>query len=495
MSARLQLESVVRVFGTTRAADGVSFAVGAGEIVGFVGHNGAGKSTVSKIIAGSDNGYSGTVRIEGEEVRLKSPQDAMSKGIGLVPQRLAVVETLTVRDNLTLGQGSIGEPRRSSSEAIAAVARDLGIEQLLGRRVGTLRPGMQRLVMIGRVLLHEPRLLILDEPTAAFSIAEVERLFEIVRRMRAGGISVIFVSHRLDEVLELSDRVVAMSRGAVIADRPAAELSKPELVDLIAGRHVEHLTKGEPVADASVPEGGLRLNGVSVAPSLHDIEIEVGRGEIVGITGLVGSGRTGLLNALWGVGNKLSGDVTIDGKPFRPSDPRSAIRRGIAYLPENRASNSLFGTMTSIQNVTLPAVRRFRLGALPWVNRRRESEEVADLFERLSVQPQDAALRRIAELSGGNQQKSLIARWLLLDLDVYLLDEPTEGVDVAGRQEIYGVMRRLAEEGKSVLVSSSDVEEVVDQCSRVYVMREGTIAGVLTGSDLTLETVSRSCIA
>lgn len=489
---RLDLRDIVRVFGATRAVDGASFTVGRGEIVGLVGHNGAGKSTVSKIVAGTDGGYSGTMLLDGEEVHLRSPQDAMQKGVGLVPQRLAVVDTLTVQQNMTLGLHS-----RTSEEDIRRVAAELSIEDLLDRKVGTLRPSMQRLVMIARTLLREPGLLILDEPTAAFSIAEVERLFAIVRRLREAGLGIIFVSHRLEEVLEISDRVIAMSRGRMIADKPAASLSKSELVDLIAGRHIDNLDSaadgaaaGEPPADVA-----LELRGVSVAPRLHDIDIVVGKGEIVGITGLVGSGRSGLLNALWGVGNSIGGSVSVGGEPFRPTTPRAAMRRGIAYLPENRARNSLFGTMSSVQNVTLPAVRRFSRSPLPWVDRRREAREVERLFAQLSVQPEDAARRPVSALSGGNQQKALIARWLMLDLDVYLLDEPTEGVDVSGREEIYRVMADLAAAGKGVLVSSSDVEELVDRCSRIYVMREGTIGAVMTAGELTVESVGRACIA
>lgn len=489
---RLELRDLVRVFGATRAVDHASFSVGTGEIVGLVGHNGAGKSTVSKIVAGSDSSYEGQMLVDGAEVRFRSPHEAMAAGVGLVPQRLAVVDSLSVRHNMTLGQH-----RNSSEEEIAKVSAELGIADLLDRKVGSLRPSVQRLVMIARTLIREPKVLILDEPTAAFSIAEVERLFEIARRLRANGLGIIFVSHRLEEVLSLSDRVVAMSRGKVIADKPAGELSKGELVDLIAGRHVEHVdTASARGRGGDEPtEVALSLSDVRVAPNLHGIDLEVGRGEIVGITGLVGSGRTGLLNALWGVGSQLSGTVMINGERFEPSTPRSAMGRGVAYLPEHRARNSLFATMSSTQNVTLPAVRRFRRPGTPLVDRRKESRAVNELFKRLSVQPADAASRRIGGLSGGNQQKGLVARWLLLDLDIYLLDEPTEGVDVGGRQEIYDVMRELAEQGKSILISSSDVEEVVDQCSRVYVMREGTIAQVLTSSEATLDRVSRACIA
>jgi ABC-type sugar transport system ATPase subunit len=500
---RLELRDITKEYPGIRALGGVSLQVAPGEIVGLVGHNGAGKSTLSKVIAGLERADTGEMAIDGEAVAPHSAQDAIGMGVGLVPQRLAVVPSLSVRDNLTLG---LRVHRRRAGGAdtgpsVDDVAAQLGIEDILDKRADRLRPAAQRLVSIGRTLLRSPRLLILDEPSAAFSSAEVERLFEIVHRLRDHGIAVIYVSHRLDEVLALVDRVVAMAQGVVIANLPATGLGKGRLADLIAGRHVEALAEAigrrpsaTPGGDDGVP--ALRCAGVEVAPKLRGIDLELRRGEIIGLTGLVGSGRTSLLNALWGVAGKVTaGTVEVAGEPFSPSSPRAAIRRGIAYVPENRARNSLVQNLTVTENVTLPAVRSYRRGRLPLVSRRRERAAVRQMTERLTVHPPDAGSRAIGTLSGGNQQKAIIARWLLLDVDVFLFDEPTEGVDVGGREDIYGTLRALAADGKSVLVSSSDVEEVVEQCSRVLIMREGAIAEVIEGDALTVDRVSRACIA
>jgi ABC-type sugar transport system ATPase subunit len=497
---RLRLSGIGKDYTGVRALDDVSFAIAPGEIVGLVGHNGAGKSTVSKILAGLERPTHGTVEIDGAAVSPRNAQEAVRDGVGLVPQRLAVVPTLTVRENMTLGLRS-GRAGGSTRDHVRTTAASLGIEDLLDRRASTLGPAGQRLVMIARTLLRRPQLLILDEPSAAFSTTEVTRLFAIVRALRDSGISLVYVSHRLDEVLEISDRVVAFSQGRVIGDLPTASLAKHELADLIAGRHVEHVDR-EDVRGGPSPSGtqpartaALELRGVSIAPKLHDVDLRIAPGEIVGLTGLVGSGRTTLLNALWGVGTPItSGTVEVGGAPFRPGTPRQAIRAKLAYVPENRAQNSLVATMTVAQNVTLPGLRRHRSrGGL--TARRREHAAAGPVLDRLRIQPPDAIGRPISTLSGGNQQKAIIARWLLMDVDVFLFDEPTEGVDIGGREDIYRMLRELAKEGKSVLVSSSDVEEVVDTCDRVLVLRDGTIAEQLSGADQTVERVNRACIS
>jgi len=497
---RLEVRDLTKDYIGVRALDAVSLTVEPGEIVGLVGHNGAGKSTLSKILAGLERASDGDLAVDGVPVSPRSAGEAVRAGIGLVPQRLAVIGTLTVRQNMLLGlrahrRAGGGDPAARLEE----IAGELGIAGLLSRRADRIGPATQRLLMIARTLLREPKLLILDEPSAAFSAAEVERLFAIVRRLRERGIAVIYVSHRLEEVLALSDRVVAFAQGRVIADRPAATLDKAALADLIAGRHVEHVSTGSAPAAAPARRDGvpaLVCRDVTVAPKLRRIDLEVGAGEVVGLTGLVGSGRTTLLNALWGVAAPITdGEVLVAGEPFTPSRPRAAMARRVAYVPENRARNSLVASMSVLQNVTLPTVRRYRSRVRPLLGRRPEREAVAPLLERLRVRPAGALQRPISALSGGNQQKAIIARWLLIDVGLLLFDEPTEGVDVGGREEIYAVVRELAQRGVGVLLSSSDVEEVVEQCDRVLVMREGTIAAELAGAELTVDRVSRACIA
>jgi ABC-type sugar transport system ATPase subunit len=497
---RLALTGVGKDYTGVRALHDVSFAVAPGEIVGLVGHNGAGKSTVSKILAGLERPTRGRIEIDGHAVTPRNAQEAVRDGVGLVPQRLAVVPTLTVRENMTLG---LRTPRADGSvrAQVRETAEALGIEGLLDRRASTLGPAGRRLVMIGRTLLRRPQLLILDEPSAAFSTTEVTRLFSIVRGLRDSGIALIYVSHRLDEVLEISDRVVAFSQGRVIGDLPTASLAKHDLADLIAGRHVERVDRrdaraaGAPAAEGRAQTAALELRGVSVAPKLRDVDLRIEPGEIVGLTGLVGSGRTTLLNALWGVGAPVTGGtIEVGGAPFAPRDPRHAMRAKLAYVPEDRARNSLVATMTVAQNVTLPGVRRHR-GRGGLTARRREHAAAGPVLERLRIQPPDAIGRPVSTLSGGNQQKAIIARWLLMDVDVFLFDEPTEGVDIGGRDDIYRMLRELAREGRSVLVSSSDVEEVVDTCDRVLVLRDGTIAEELSGEHQTVERVNRACIS
>lgn len=505
---RLELDGIVKSYFGNTVLRNVSFTCGAGEAVGLVGHNGAGKSTVSKIVAGLERANGGEIRIDGTTHAFSSVKDSVMAGVGLVPQRLAVVPALTVRENLLLGlqvgkRSAGGRPARDKH--IAAVADSLGLQGSLDQRGVELRPAAQRLVMIAQVLLRNPRLLILDEPTSSFSEVEVQRLFGIVRALQHDRqLGIIYVSHRLDEVLSLVDRVVALAEGRIIADAPVESLTKDRLADLIAGRHVDfvsaHPTSGpttgvhKPIASDEGPRV-LRCRDISVRSKLTSVSLSVRRGEIVGLTGLVGGGRTTLLNAISGAGSiPDSGEIWVSDQIYAPRSIRSSIHHRIGYLPENRARNSIFPQMTVRENVTMPTNRMFAGSALALVNGKRDRARVQEVLDRLDVRPQKALDLPMTALSGGNQQKCLLARWLLVDVDLLLLDEPTEGVDVGGREDIYRLIRELTADGMGVLLSSSDVEEVVSVCDRVLVVRGGTIAEEVAGSALTVDNVSRACI-
>lgn len=499
----LVLEGLSKSYRAVRAVDNVSFTCRKKEIVGLIGHNGAGKSTVSKLIAGIIRADSGRIVINGKEVRLRNSEDGIRAGVGLVPQKLEIVPNLTVKDNLLLGYRKFASKKdlRSQDGKVTAVAAELGIEDVLETRADRLTPAVQRLLMIARALLRNPSVLILDEPTAAFSEDEVAKLFEKVRELSAKGIATLFVSHRIDDVLRLTDRVVAMSQGSVVADVPTSELSKERLADLMAGRHVEHVVSDGAAAPAAAKspkrtgDAVFTCKGLHAGEFLEGIDFELYRGEIVGLTGLVGSGRTSLLNTICGLGvDPDVGEITVQGDAYQPKNMAYAIRRGIGYLPENRGRNSVIPAMSVRENVSLPSTAPYRRKGSPLLNTRLERKRVGEMLDTLKVRPQGAMDLRIEALSGGNQQKCLFARWLLLDIDVLLLDEPTEGVDIQGREDIYQFINEAVSAGKGVLMSSSDLEEVVEQCDRVLVMQQGRITDEVKGPELTLDRVSKACV-
>lgn len=492
---RLAVDGVTKAYGGAVALDNVSLSVGAGEVVALVGHNGAGKSTISKIISGYERPDSGSITVDGQILHLRSAKQALSEGIGLVPQQLAVIGSMTVLQNLRLGL-------RSAPDELDGVVQRLGLANSLTTRLDRLGPAAQRLVMIGRTLLRKPKLLILDEPTAAFSIAETEKLFDIVRDLATEQISIVYISHRLEEIIRIADRVVGMSQGRTIADLSTTNLTTDQLADIIAGGADAHApeARGEvtfvaPDATAADNKAVLELRGFRTAAKKGAATFLVRSGEVVGITGLVGAGRSSVLNAIWGTGAPvLDGTVDISGIRFKPSTPRRAMNRGLVLIPEGRQRTSLVPGMTARENAVLPTSRRRRIPFTPLLSRHRERAEVQALLEDLDTQPAGAVDMQIDALSGGNAQKVVLARWLLVSSEVVVLDEPCEGVDVRARNEIHAVLRRLADQGKGVLVSSSDVEELVESADRILVMREGAVVAELTGPAMTVERVNRACL-
>jgi ribose transport system ATP-binding protein len=341
-TARLRVQGLTRTYGATRALDDFSADLLPGEVVALVGHNGAGKSTLAKLLAGLDRPSAGSIELDGHPVTLGSAKDANGHGVSLVPQRLAIVPTLTVRHNITLGL--------TKAPDVAPTAERLGLTALLDVHVGRLSPAAQRLVMIGRALLRRPTLMIFDEPTAAFSQREVERLFGIIRGLSADGITVLYVSHRLQEVLDIATRVLGMSQGRLISDSPTSGMSRDQLADIIAGTsttldqeaHLEAV--GVPDALKSVAAGATALSiaGLTTPRKLRGVDLQVRRGEVLGLTGLIGAGRSSLLNTLWGTGEQPDGgSIEVGGSSFEPRSPRAAIRRGIVYVPEDRQRTSL----------------------------------------------------------------------------------------------------------------------------------------------------------
>jgi ribose transport system ATP-binding protein len=469
----LRLDGVKKSFPGVRAVQQASFDVRAGEIHALVGENGAGKSTVVRIITGAHRAEGGVLELCGAAVRWTSPPAALEAGIAAIYQELDLVPALSVRANLFLGRE--GGPLRfiaaaaETRAARAAFAR-LGADVDLGARTGDLDVARQQLVAIVRALLADARLLVMDEPTAALSSEEVGRLFAVMREVRGRGIGILFVSHRLDEVLEIADRVTVMRDGVTLGTWTAKELGRDRLIELMVGRPLdEEFPKVRCVPGAEVLtvrdlRGG-RVCGVSFT---------VHAGEVLGFAGLVGAGRTDLARLVFGADPKEAGEIRLDGRAVTIRSPRDAIRQGICLLTEDRKAQGLVLGLSARDNFALPNLDRWSAGG--FVRTRRElgafERFIAGLRIRLSGPGQ-----AVRELSGGNQQKLLLARWLERDSRVLIFDEPTRGIDVGAKHEIYLLINELAARGKAIVMISSELPEVLGMSDRVLVMHGGRLAG------------------
>jgi ABC-type sugar transport system ATPase subunit/ribose/xylose/arabinose/galactoside ABC-type transport system permease subunit len=484
-------------FPGVRALDGVDFDVLPGEVHALIGENGAGKSTLVRILAGEIADYGGEVRVGGVPRRFADPRAAIAGGIAVIPQELQLVEPLSAAENIFLGR----EPATALGFVDAKALAERAAEELAaigethvppGEAIERLEPGQRQLVAIARALSLEARLIVMDEPTAALGNEEAARLERLVRRLSERGVAVVYVSHRLDEVRRLAHRVTVLRDGRRIATRDAAGLDEPEMVRLMVGRDIargdlEPAPAGAPevlgVANLSVadPErpGGFRV---------RDVSLTVRRGEIVGLAGLIGAGRTDLLLALAGAARgALSGSIRVGDTDFHPTDPAAARDAGLTLLPEERKAQAIFPDLGVGENVVLGALRRVsgRLGGI----RRGDARDAAIRSMRDTGVRAASPLVPIATLSGGNQQKALLARCLFASPKVLLLDEPTRGVDLAARADIYVLLRRLAAEGFGILLCSSEMSEVLTQCHRILVFRDGRITAELSREDATEEKV------
>jgi ABC-type sugar transport system ATPase subunit len=508
LDRRLEALGVSKAYPGVKALDDVTLGVGAGEIVGLVGHNGAGKSTLTRILAGAERPDKGELRLDGKPIAFRSPDDAIGHGIALVPQQLMIAPNLSVRENLLLGRrGPLARKahallRRDTNGRTGwarweEVVDELRLAAVLDIVAGRLRPPVQRLTLIGRALLRDPRVLMLDEPSAAFSEPEVELLFSILRPLRDQGIAVLYITHRLDEVLEFTDRVIVLRQGKKVHEGQTEGLAQDRLTEMVVGRRLERTAPlGSRAAAAARDDSLLECEGLSVLPRVRDVSFTLYRGEVVGITGVVGSGRTTFLRALCGVERRNAGEIRLQGRRLRLRSPRDAVRAGIAFMPEDRIRNAVIPDMTVAENVTLPQANEYRFNRfVPLLNLRHELTAVNAVLDQLEVAPPHSARVKIKFLSGGNQQKAMLARWLLAGAKVFIFDEPTEGIDVGTRFAIYDLIRGLAQQGAGVIVSSSDVEEIVSISDRVLIMRRGELVRVIEGADITESIVSHACIA
>ncbi|EDY46251.1 sugar ABC transporter ATP-binding protein [Streptomyces sp. SPB074] len=481
----LTMTGITKSFPGVRALDGVDLDVRPGEVHCLLGQNGAGKSTLIKVLAGAHQPDEGTIVWRGEEVSLRSPSAAMSLGIATIYQELDLVGHLSVAENIFLGHerttaGFVVRPGSARAEASALLAR-LGHPEIdPGTLVGRLSAAHQQIVSMARALSHDVRLIVMDEPSAALDPDEVENLFRIVADLTADGVAVVYISHRLEEIRRIGDRVTVLKDGrAVAGGLPAESTPTSEVVSLMTGRKVEYVFPDRPAAVTGTPV--LRVENLSRKGEFAPVDFEVRAGEILGLAGLVGSGRSEILETVYGARKPATGTVTVEGRALRPGSVRSAVRAGIGLAPEERKAQALLGLETVTRNVSISTLSRF--SAYGWVQRGRERAAAREATRELSLRP-DNPDAQVRTLSGGNQQKAVLARWLLRGCKVLLLDEPTRGVDVGARAELYAVIRRLADDGLAVLLVSSEVPEVLGLADRVLVLREGAVVHTAPAQEL-----------
>ncbi|MFT4692320.1 MAG: ribose transport system ATP-binding protein [Limisphaerales bacterium] len=485
--ALLEVKRVCKSFPGVRALHEVSLRLNRGEVLAVIGENGAGKSTLMKILAGVQSQDTGEILVDGKTVRLDSVETALRNGVSLIHQELNLADNLDVGANIFLGReplryGLIDRPRirEEAQQYLEMVGLDVSPDTI----VGELTIGRQQMVEIAKALSVNSRILIMDEPTSSLSYGETVQLFKVVKDLRSRGISVIYISHRLGEVKELADRITVLRDGENAGDLDRSEINHDAMVKLMVGRDISqfYVRSRHEIGDVMLEVKNLRT---PVHPT-HELNFQVRAGEIVGMAGLVGAGRTEMMETIFGVTPAVSGEVNVQGKTLTPKQPRDAIDAGMVLAPEDRKQQGLIIEMSVRENLSLASLRRDQIGG--FLNVTKESEISAEMIERMKVKtPSEDQI--IKFLSGGNQQKVVLGKWLAMHPRVLLLDEPTRGIDVGAKQQIYNLMEELASRGIAILFVSSEMEEIIGIADRALVMHEGRITGELPRNELTEESI------
>jgi L-arabinose transport system ATP-binding protein len=490
---RLELLRISKSFPNARVLNDVSIAAHPGEVLALMGENGAGKSTLLKIMTGAYSPDHGQIRVDGSPISFPSPQASRRLGIRVVYQEPDIIAETTVAENLFVGElpkrwGNIVDWKtlnRNAEELLSSFRFGRTLRPTtLARK---LSPAQRQMIEILRALRGDLRVLALDEPTSSLSDAEAEDLFAVLAGMKARGIALIYVSHRMREILRLADRVAVLRDGVLVGTRPAGELDSVTLIRMMVGRSLsEGMRRSRHVSETPI----LTVSRLS-SPGVHDIDLTVHRGEVVGLAGLVGAGRTEVAKTIFGAIPSDSGHIAIDGMPVSVRSPRDAISAGIAYVPEERKADALLLERSVLENMSLTILRRltrFRI-----IDQRRERKIVAEFMDRMRVKAPSAAVS-IGTLSGGNQQKVVLARWLAMNPKVMILDEPTRGIDVGAKSEIYDLIDSLASSGMGVILISSELPEILGLADRIVCMQHGRITGSLDAGAATEESVLSLCM-
>ncbi|MGQ9907948.1 MAG: sugar ABC transporter ATP-binding protein [Candidatus Flexifilum sp.] len=489
----LELSHISKSFPGVKALDDVQFDLRRGEVHALLGENGAGKSTLIKIISGVYKQDSGEMRINGQSVSFNSPREAQLMGVATIYQELSLYPELTVAENIFLGHA----PRtrlgildwRAMNQRAREILDSLDIHDMdVTTRVGTMTVGNRQRVEICKALSRDARILIMDEPTASLSEADVQRLFAIVRKLRERGVGIIYISHRMEEVFTLADRVTVLRDGQYVATKPVSETDHDDLIAMMVGRTIDQMF---PKLEAEVGAPVLEVRNLVRRPLTRGVSFTLRAGEIVGLAGLVGSGRSEVAQVIFGINPAESGEIRIDGRPVRIRQPSEAMKLGIAYVPEDRGVQGLVRQMNVRENAAMAMLRELSNGL--FLDFRRERELARKTIQDLSVRAYSIN-QVVNKLSGGNQQKIVVGKWLARRPRVLIMDEPTRGIDVGAKAEIHRLMSQLAQQGMAVLMISSELPEVLGMSDRILVMRGGRIVAEFTREEATQEKVVTAMI-
>jgi len=484
--ALVQTVDIAKEFSSVRVLHGISVEVRTGEILGIIGENGAGKSTLIKILSGIYTPTEGRVLVDGREVDIRTPEDAKRLGIRLIPQEFNLVADLNVYENVFLGNELRGRAglldRKQMIRRTAEVLASLEVQVDPLARIDSLNVAQKQMVEIAKALAFDARLLIMDEPTTVLTRREIDLLFQRMRGLQARGVTLIYISHKLREVREICDRVLVLRDGAFICLEEADALPVDEMARRMVGRELSQVFPPKRTADGEV---ALRVEGLTVPGVIEDVSFELRRGEILGFAGLGGSGRTEVAETILGVRRATRGRILVDGKPVALRGPPDAVRAGIGYLSEDRQGSGILTQHELVKNVTLVSLGKYLRGL---IDRRRERAAAEAYVHRFSIRASGIDTR-LEFLSGGNQQKVSLAKSLDAEPRILIVDEPTRGIDVAAKRDIYRFVHELAARGISCIFISSELEEVIGMCSRVLVMRGGRLVGQVEGEHITEEEI------
>jgi rhamnose transport system ATP-binding protein len=483
----LELKKNSKSFSGVEVLHEVSFALRTGEVHALLGENGAGKSTLVKIVTGVHHPDKGEILLNGTPVHFSDARDSRQAGIAAIYQELSLFPDLDVAENIFAGRQPVTAGNRVDWRKLYAEAgkllESLGVKLDLKQKARNLSIAQQQMVEIARAFSINARILIMDEPTSSLTLSEVADLFRLVRRLRSEGTAIIFISHRLEELFELADRVTVLRDGSYVDTKSITDVTRDDLIRMMVGRTISNLF---PKQDVRAGEVVLKVEHLARAGSFHDVSFELRRGEILGLAGLVGAGRTNVARAIFGVEPATQGEIQIEGREVAITSPQQAIELGLAYVPEDRQLHGLISAMHITSNISLPTLHHYARAG--WLQDKSERKSAYDAARQMEVRANNI-WQLARELSGGNQQKVVLAKWLSTNPRILILDEPTRGIDVGTKAAVHGLMSKLAAEGMAILMISSELPEILGMSDRVIVMREGYVTGHFSRAEATQENI------